>query len=223
MLRRVSGARHHAGRDLGGLRSSLALSVVGRDVILAAEDLERRVALDAVLLAQIGLLGAVNLGELDVRVLGLEGRGRLLVLGGKGLAVAAPGGVDWRAMASAEAREAGGALCVHSARTSGFAAIKSENVLVVRTWTLEESVAEAPAAKAAKRPAARHLCCMVKRGGCHVKVEAGRQAGKGSESWRAGKGREEGGPGAAGGKEAVEADGGMGEERRTVELGGRDG
>ena len=74
------------------LRSSLALALVGGDVVKATEDLEGRVALDAELRAEVGLLRAVDLGELDVLL--LEGRGSLLVLGGQGLAVAAPGGED---------------------------------------------------------------------------------------------------------------------------------
>lgn len=74
------------------LRSSLALSSVGRDVVRATEDLEGRVTLNTIVFAEISLLSAVDLGELDVLL--LEGGGSLLVLGGEGLAVAAPGGVD---------------------------------------------------------------------------------------------------------------------------------
>ena len=68
----------------------LAGAGVGLDVLGATEDLESRVALDAVGLAEVLLLGAVDLGELDLLV--FEGGGRFLVLGGEGLAVAAP----WR-------------------------------------------------------------------------------------------------------------------------------
>lgn len=60
--------------------------------VKATEDLERRVSLDAVLLAEVGLLGAVDLCELDV--LALELGGCFLILGSEGLAVAAPGGVE---------------------------------------------------------------------------------------------------------------------------------
>lgn len=74
------------------VRSSLALASIGGNVIRAAEDLESGVALDTVLLAKLSLFGAVNLGELDVLL--LQRGGSLLVLGGKSLAVAAPGGED---------------------------------------------------------------------------------------------------------------------------------
>jgi hypothetical protein len=47
-----------------------------------------------VVLAEVGLLSAVDLGESDVLL--LEGSSGLLVLGGKGLAVAAPGSEDCR-------------------------------------------------------------------------------------------------------------------------------
>jgi hypothetical protein len=78
------------GRDA---RSSLALALVGRDVVKATEDLESGVTLDAVLLAEIGLLCAVHLRQLDALVFKLC-RG-ILVLWGKRLAVTAPRGVDW--------------------------------------------------------------------------------------------------------------------------------
>lgn len=74
----------------------LALAAVGRDILGATEDLEGGVALDAVLLAQVGLLGAVDLDEGDVLL--LERRGGRLVLGGEGLAVAAPGREDCAAL-----------------------------------------------------------------------------------------------------------------------------
>ena len=75
------------------LRNSLALALVGRDVVQATEDLEGRVALNAILLAEISLLSAVDLGELDVLL--LQRRRSLLVFRGKSLAVTAPGGEDW--------------------------------------------------------------------------------------------------------------------------------
>lgn len=84
------GLLHHVGGD----GSSLTLARVGRDVVGAAEDLEGGVALNAVLLAEIRLLSAVDLDELDVLL--LEGGGSLLVLGSEGLAVTAPGSEDYR-------------------------------------------------------------------------------------------------------------------------------
>lgn len=98
LLNVVLGEDRNGGKGLldhvGGDGSSLALALVGRDGVEATEDLEGRVALNAMLLAQLGLLSAVDLGELDVLL--LEGGGSLLVLGGKGLAVTAPRGEDWR-------------------------------------------------------------------------------------------------------------------------------
>lgn len=82
------GLLHHVGGD----GSSLALATVGGDVVKALEDLEGGVALNAVILAEVSLLSAVDLGELDVLL--LEGGGSLLVLGCEGLAVTAPGGED---------------------------------------------------------------------------------------------------------------------------------
>jgi hypothetical protein len=86
------GLATYGGIEGDNLRSSLALASVGGDGLEAAEDLEGRVTLNAILLAEVGLLSAVNLGELDVLL--LEGGGSLLVLGGEGLAVAAPGSED---------------------------------------------------------------------------------------------------------------------------------
>jgi len=71
----------------------LAGTLVGLDIVGAAEDLESGVSLYAVALAQLLLLGAVNLCERNVLVLEL-GSG-LFVLGSEGLAVAAPGCEDW--------------------------------------------------------------------------------------------------------------------------------
>jgi hypothetical protein len=75
-----------------GLPSSLALARVGSDILKATEDLEGGVTLDALVFAEVGLLSAVNLGELDVLL--LEGCSGLLILGGEGLAVTAPGSKD---------------------------------------------------------------------------------------------------------------------------------
>jgi hypothetical protein len=57
----------------------LAGALVRRDGVLAAEHLQGRVSLDAMLLADFLLDGAVDLGQIDV-LLG-EGFGSLLVLG----------------------------------------------------------------------------------------------------------------------------------------------
>lgn len=76
------------------VRIGLALALVGGNVIQATEDLEGWVALNAKRLAEVGLLCAVNLGELDVLL--LQCGGGLLVLGGEGLAVTTPGGEDCR-------------------------------------------------------------------------------------------------------------------------------
>lgn len=74
------------------LPSRLALAAVGGDIVKATEDLEGGVALDTVVGAELLVLGAVDLDELDA-LLG-EGGSGLLVLRGQSLAVAAPGSVD---------------------------------------------------------------------------------------------------------------------------------
>lgn len=66
--------------------------MVGLNIVDTAEKLESRVSLHAVALAQLLLLGAVNLCERNVLVLELSSG--LFVLGGEGLAVAAPGCED---------------------------------------------------------------------------------------------------------------------------------
>lgn len=105
LLNVVLGEGRDGGKGLldhvGGDGSSLALALVGGDDVEATEDFEGRVTLNAVLLAQLGLLSAIDLSELDVLL--LEGGSSLLVLGGKGLAVAAPRGEDWRARLLARA------------------------------------------------------------------------------------------------------------------------
>lgn len=80
------------------LRSRLALALVGGDVFKATEDLQGGVSLNAILLAQLRLLCAVNFDELNVLL--LQGRGGLLVFWGEGLAVAAPWGKDWTSLVS---------------------------------------------------------------------------------------------------------------------------
>ena len=51
------------------------------NVLSAAEDLEGWVTIDAILLAKSSLLGAVNLGQLDIFL--LQCGGGILILGGK--------------------------------------------------------------------------------------------------------------------------------------------
>jgi hypothetical protein len=63
------------------IRRGLALAAVRGDIVEASEDLEGRVTLDTVVAAEVGLLGAVNLGQSNVLL--LEGCGGLLVLGCK--------------------------------------------------------------------------------------------------------------------------------------------
>ncbi|KAF5125953.1 hypothetical protein E5D57_010647 [Metarhizium anisopliae] len=72
--------------------SSLALAIVGGDIVNAAENLEGGITLDAVLLAEFSFFSAVNLGELDV--LFFQSGSSLLVFGGEGFAVSAPRGED---------------------------------------------------------------------------------------------------------------------------------
>jgi hypothetical protein len=74
------------------LRGSLALTSVGSNVVGATEDLEGGITLDSIGGAELGFFGAVDLSELDVLL--LQRRSSLLVLGGEGLAVTAPGSVD---------------------------------------------------------------------------------------------------------------------------------
>jgi len=78
---------------VGDNGSGLARALVGLDIVGTAEQLESRVSLHAVALAQLLLLGAVNLCERNLLVLELSSG--LLVLGGEGLAVAAPGREDY--------------------------------------------------------------------------------------------------------------------------------
>ena len=55
---------------ISNLRRGLSCTrVCGRGVVKAAEDLESWVALHAILLAEVGLFCAVNLGQLDVLLL----------------------------------------------------------------------------------------------------------------------------------------------------------
>jgi hypothetical protein len=70
------------------LRSSLSLASVWANVVRASENFESWVSLYAVALAQIRLLSAVDLGQLDVLL--LQRRCGLLVFWGEGLAVTAP-------------------------------------------------------------------------------------------------------------------------------------
>lgn len=78
----VGGQDRDRGKSLLAHVRDDALGLTGATVVgggALAEDLEGGVALDAVLLADSLLLGAVDLGELDV--LTLEGGGGLLVVG----------------------------------------------------------------------------------------------------------------------------------------------
>ena len=124
------------------LPSSLALARVGSDVLEATEDLEGGVTLNAVVLAEVGLLSAVDLGESDVLL--LEGSGSLLVLGGEGLAVTAPGSEDCREILSVAVRFERDGLDqdLHSARTRSLDLTNSSKVSLVSCLT-SESAAEA--------------------------------------------------------------------------------
>ena len=97
LLECVLGDLRDGGQSLlghvGDQRVGLTLTAIWRDAVEAAEDLEGGVTLNTVLLAEILLLCAVDLDELDVLLLQCRGSG--LVLGGKGLAVAAPWCEDW--------------------------------------------------------------------------------------------------------------------------------
>jgi hypothetical protein len=66
-------------RERGCVRLRLAGALVRRDGVLAAKHLQGRISLNAMLLADVLLDGAVDLGQVDV-LLG-EGFGSLLVLG----------------------------------------------------------------------------------------------------------------------------------------------
>lgn len=133
----------HVGDDGSGL----ARALVGLDVLGATEDLESRVSLHAVALAQLLLLGAVDLGEGDVLV--LEGSGGLLVLGREGLAVTAPGREDCGGRVSMAINEDDDAPVknLHSARTRPLSLTKGSKVSLVSSWT---SLALARAARAAR-------------------------------------------------------------------------
>lgn len=65
--------------------------VVYRLLALAIEELEGGEALDTKALAQLSLSIGINLGDLNLVLRVLESGSKLLVNGGKGLAVAAPG------------------------------------------------------------------------------------------------------------------------------------
>jgi hypothetical protein len=71
------------------IRRSFSRAGVRLDVIWATEDLDGRIALDAIVFAQITLGCAVNLDERDVLL--LQCGGGFLILGSQGLAVTAPG------------------------------------------------------------------------------------------------------------------------------------
>lgn len=120
--------------------------MVGLDVLGAAEDLEGRVALDAEALAEVLLLGAVDLGERDVLV--LERGGGLLVLGSERLAVAAPWCEDCGIDVSMLGRDDGyGCGDLHSASTRPCSLTNGSKVSLVSSCT---SLAVARAASAAR-------------------------------------------------------------------------
>ena len=74
--------------------SRVARAAVVRGDLAVDEPLERRVAAHVVLLREVGLLGRVDLGDDDRRVVRLERRRGLGVLGRELLAVAAPRRVE---------------------------------------------------------------------------------------------------------------------------------
>lgn len=130
-------------------RVGLALTAVGRDVVEATEDLQGGVALNAVLLAEIRLLCAINLDELDVLLLQCGGSG--LVLGSERLAVTAPWCEDCidvsRALETTKADEK--ARYLHSARTRSLSWTNSLKSSVF-SWTTSEVAATTAAKKAAQ-------------------------------------------------------------------------
>jgi len=75
-------------QTLQNVRLSLSLAGVWRDIVWSPEHLEGWVSLDTVVLAKFRLFRAVDLRERDVLL--LKSGSSLLVLWGKGLAVAAP-------------------------------------------------------------------------------------------------------------------------------------
>lgn len=80
------------------LRWCLPRAAVGCDIVEASEDLEGRITLDTVFLAQFRLLCAVNFGQRNVLLFQLCGS--FFVLGGEGFAVAAPRCENWGRVSS---------------------------------------------------------------------------------------------------------------------------
>lgn len=131
------------------LRICLALAGVGRDVILAAEHLEGRVSLNAICLAELSLLCAVDLDKSNVLL--LQGGGGLLVLGGESLAVAAVvcnqypvGRLQKGEIGRSEAYHQG---AKNSARTRSFDAMNSSKLSVLSCATSEAETAAAAASR----------------------------------------------------------------------------
>lgn len=112
-------------RPGGDLRSSFTLTSIRAGVLKATEDLESGVTLNAIRLAKLGLLCAVDLGKLDVLL--NQSSGSLLVLGGEGLAVTTPGSVDWMVLLEI-GHFARHGFYLHSARTRSLALTNSSNV-----------------------------------------------------------------------------------------------
>lgn len=78
----------YPGNDIGSLTSTAVL-----DGSAAAEELQRGVATDLVLLGELTLNGSIDLGKLDGRLLGGQLLGSLGVFGSQSFAVSAPGSV----------------------------------------------------------------------------------------------------------------------------------
>lgn len=122
LLKRVAALEEGDGRErllghVGDDGIGLAGALVGLVVLDTAEELESGVSLDAVFLAQLLLLGAVNLCEGNV--LGLELGGGLFVLGSEGLAVSAPGSEDWEVVSIVCWHCDGSVVATHTRRGRG--------------------------------------------------------------------------------------------------------
>lgn len=143
----------HVGDD--GLR--LAGAGVRLHVLGAAEDFEGRVALDAVALAEVLLLGAVDLGERDGLL--FERCGCFLVLGREGFAVAAPRREDCYVSALHSLYELyARRKNVHSARTRSFSWTNGSKESLVSSCT---SLAAASAASPRRAIEERMIVCVM--------------------------------------------------------------
>ena len=136
------------------IRWSFPCTAVRGDLVRPSEDLEGRVSLNTIVLAQITLLCAIHLHQWNVLL--LQCRRSLLILGRKSLAVSAPwckDYVDTLVMYFWRRLEPGRRLNVnlHSARTRSFSWMNASKVSFLRSWT---SLAAAIAAKSAPAIAA---------------------------------------------------------------------